>query len=84
MSEQKGYIFHRGKSWFVRYCDNVLQGDGSIKRKLVCKKLPVSFGDQYRTKASVRSFAQEVLAPVMCCAHWTAQERDSRPCLGGF
>jgi integrase len=64
MREQKGYIFHRGKSWFVRYCDDVLQADGSIKRKLVCKKLKVDYCDEYRTKASVKPFAQEFLAPV--------------------
>src|SRR5260370_23220364 len=64
MREQKGYIFHKGKSWFVRYCDDVLQTDGAIKRKLVCKKLDVEYGRAFRTKASVKPFAAEVLAPV--------------------
>lgn len=64
MKQQKGYIFHKGKSWFVRYCDDVMQSDGTIKRKLVCKKLPVDYGGEYRTKASVKPFAQEILAPV--------------------
>jgi integrase len=64
MKEQKGYIFHRYKSWFVRYCDDVLQPDGTIKRRLVCKKLSVPYGDEYRSKANVRQFAQEFLAPV--------------------
>lgn len=64
MRQQKGYIFHRGKSWFVRYCDNIRQNDGSIKRKLVCKKLPVFYCDEYRSKASVKPFAQELLAPI--------------------
>src|SRR5450755_1131649 len=64
MREQRGYIFHQRKSWFVRYCDSVLQTDGSVKRVQVCKKLDVPYCDQYRTKASVRPFAQEVLAPV--------------------
>lgn len=48
----------------MRYCDDVLQRDGTIKRKLVCKKLDVEYGDEYRTKASVRPFAQEILAPI--------------------
>jgi len=52
--QQKGYIFRSGKSWFVRYCDDVLQPDKTIKRKLVCKKLDVKYSDQYRTKASVK------------------------------
>src|SRR5438874_1343208 len=54
MREQKGYIFHKGKSWFVRYCDDVLQADGTIKRKLVCKKLDVPYCDEYRTVRSVK------------------------------
>ena len=62
--QQKGYLFHRGKSWFLRYCDDVLKPDGIVKRTLVCKKLDVEYSDQYRTKASVKPFAQEVLAPI--------------------
>lgn len=64
MREQRGNIFRRGKSWFLRYCDNVMQVDGTIVRKLVCRKLPVPFCDEYRTKASVKPFAQEMLAPI--------------------
>jgi hypothetical protein len=41
-----------------------MQSDGSIVRKVVCKKLSVPFCDQYRTKASVKPFAQELLAPI--------------------
>jgi integrase len=48
----------------LRYCDDVLQADGTVKRQLVCKKLSVPYCDQYRTKASVRAFAQELLTPV--------------------
>ena len=64
MREQKGYVFHRYKSWFVRYCDDVLQPDGTIKRKLVCKKLDVEYGGEYRTKKSVQPFVADVLAPL--------------------
>lgn len=64
MREQKGYVFHKGKSWFVRYCDNVLQSDATIKRKLVCKKLGVEYGGDYRTLRSVQPFVRELLAPV--------------------
>jgi integrase len=42
----------------------VVQGDGSIKRKLVCKKLPVEDCGEYRTEANVRPFVQEMLAPI--------------------
>ena len=44
MREQKGYLFHRYQSWFVRFMDDVRQPDGSYKRKLVRKKLPVPYG----------------------------------------
>lgn len=64
MREQTGQVFHKGKSWFVRYCDDVMQPDGTIKRKRVCKKLSVDFCDEYRTRKSVQSFVDEILAPV--------------------
>ncbi len=64
MREQKGYLFHRYGSWFVRFMDDVRQPDGTIKRKLVCKKLDVPYGGEYRTKKSVAPFAKELLAPV--------------------
>src|SRR5204862_4516237 len=64
MREQKGYIFHKGKSWFVRYCDDIMQPDGTIKRKLVCKKLSVEYGGAYRTAKSVQPFVDEILAPL--------------------
>jgi len=61
---QKGYVFHKGKSWFVRYCDDVMQSDGTIVRTLVCKKLDVEFGDEYRTRRSIQSFVDDILKPV--------------------
>lgn len=64
MREQKGYVFHKGKSWFVRYCDDVLEADGTVKRKLVCKKLDVEYGGDYRTERSVRPFVEDILAPI--------------------
>src|SRR5262249_25700851 len=64
MREQKGYVFHKGKSWFVRYGDDVRQPDGSIKRKLICKKLDVEYGGEYRRKKDVEPFVRDLLAPV--------------------
>lgn len=61
--EQKGYVFHRGDSWFVRYYDDVLDA-GKIVRTQVCKKLDVKYGGEYRTKKSVASFVREKLAPI--------------------
>jgi integrase len=62
--DQKGHLYRRGDSWFVRYYDDILQADGTVKRTQVSKKLEVTFGDQYRTKKSVRPFVAEILAPL--------------------
>ena len=64
MREQKGYVFHRYNSWFVRYWDDVLQPDGAVKRVQVCKKLDVEYGGDYRTEKSVRLFVAQILAPL--------------------
>jgi integrase len=64
MKEQKGYVFHRYGSWFVRYRDDVLQADGTVKRVQVCKKLGVDYGGDYRTEKSVRPFIAQMLAPL--------------------
>jgi integrase len=41
-----------------------MQPDGTIKRKLVCKKLDVPYGGNYRTLKSVQPFVAKILAPV--------------------
>lgn len=64
MREQRGYVFHKGKSWFVRYCDDVMQPDGAIRRQQVCKKLTVDYGGEYRTQKSVQPFVAEILGPL--------------------
>jgi integrase len=64
MREQKGHVFHRYQSWFVRYRDDVLQPDGAVKRVMVCKKLDVPYGGEYRTEKSVRPFVAQFLAPL--------------------
>jgi integrase len=60
---QKGYVYKDGGSWFVRYREYVLREDGTIIPKQRTRKL-VEVCDQYRTKSSVRSLAEEVLAPI--------------------
>ncbi len=64
MREQKGHVFRKGASWYVRFRDDVLQADGTIKRVQVCKQLPVEYGGDYRTEKSVRAFAADILAPL--------------------
>jgi len=61
---QRGYLYRRGKSWFVRFFDDRPQPDGSLKRVQVSEKLPVQFGDQYRTRKSVKEFADDILRPL--------------------
>ena len=63
MREQKGHLFSKGKSWFVRYVDDVMV-NGVVVRKQVCKKLDVPKGGEYRTERSVAQFVRDVLAPV--------------------
>ncbi len=64
MRQQKGCVYHQGKSWILRYCDDVMQEDGTIKRKLCCKKLPVEYGGEFKTRRSVQPFVEEFLAPL--------------------
>lgn len=60
MKQQKGYLFHRYESWFLRYCDT----DATGKRVQKCEKLPVEYGGDYRTKASVKEFVEKILKPL--------------------
>jgi integrase len=62
--EQKGHLYRRGNLWLVRYYDDILQPDGTVKRTQVSKKLEVSYCDEYRTKKSVRPFMEKILAPL--------------------
>lgn len=63
MREQKGYVFRKGKSWFVRYYDNVAQPDGTIKRVQVCDRL-AGYDDAHRNKSDVKDLVREKLAPL--------------------
>ena len=59
---QKGFIFRKGGSWFLRYRDDVIE-DGQIVRKQQCKRLaPVC--DQYRTEKDLQGLREETLGPI--------------------
>ena len=59
---QKGFIFKKGGSWFLRYRDDVIE-DGQIIRKQQCKRLaPVC--DQYRTEKDLQGLREEILGPI--------------------
>jgi integrase len=64
MRKQRGYVFHKGHSWFVRYFDNVVEKDGTIRRRQMCKRLPVDYGGQYRSERSVARFVEDILRPI--------------------
>jgi hypothetical protein len=59
---QKGFIFKKGGSWFLRYRDDVIE-DGQVVRKQQCKRLaPVC--DQYRTEKDLQGLRDEILGPI--------------------
>jgi integrase len=59
---QKGFVFKKGGSWFLRYRDNVIE-NGQVVRKQQCKKLaPVC--DQYRTEKDLQGLRDETLGPI--------------------
>ncbi len=60
--QQRGYIFRKGRFWFVRYSDTVLR-DGKCVRVQLCSKL-APFSDAYRSERSVRPLAAELLQPI--------------------
>jgi integrase len=60
--QQRGYIFRKGKLWFLRYHDTVLR-DGKSVRVQLCRKL-APYSDAYRSEKSVRPLAAEMLQPV--------------------
>jgi len=60
---QKGYIFRRGSWWYVRFYDSVVQGDGSIRRVQVARRVaPVC--DQFRSRRAAIPLAEEFLLPL--------------------
>ena len=60
---QKGYVFRKSNSWFLRYYDYQLQSDGTTKLISKCKKL-VAYGGEYRSKKAAQNLADEFLAPI--------------------
>jgi len=59
---QKGFIFKKGGSWFLRYRDDVIE-DGRVVRKQQCKRLaPVC--DQYRIERDLHGLRDDILNPI--------------------
>jgi integrase len=60
---QAGYVFRRGGFWYVRYRENVVLEDGSIRRVHRCRQLTEAIGP-YRTKRAVEQLAEKFLRPL--------------------
>jgi integrase len=60
---QKGRIYRKGKSWILAYAVKVIKPEGSVVWAWRSKKL-ASYSNEYRTEASVRHLASEILAPI--------------------
>ena len=59
---QRGYVFLKGASWFLRYYESEVQADGTVEMVQRCRKLADNKG-AYRSKKAVRTLADEFLAP---------------------
>jgi hypothetical protein len=59
---QRGQIKRIGKCWLLRYWESVKDESGKVVKRRVAKKI-ATLSDQYRTEASVRPLAHDILAP---------------------
>ena len=57
---QKGYVFKKDRTWYLRYRDNVLI-DGKMQRRQKCAMLARA-SDQYRRKSDLADLVAEKLA----------------------
>jgi integrase len=57
---QRGYVYQKGKAWYLRYRQPELQPDGTSELVQKCRKLTDSVG-AYRSKKAARLLADEFL-----------------------
>jgi hypothetical protein len=60
---QNGRIYRKGSAWILSYAVKAQEPDGTITWARRSKRL-APYGDEYRTEASVRHLASEILAPI--------------------
>jgi integrase len=60
--QQAGYVFLKCGFWYVRYREDVVLEDGTVKRLQKCRRLARATGS-YRTKRAVESLAEKTLRP---------------------
>ncbi len=59
---QQGYIWRKGRSWYGRWRDDVLD-EGGVVRKQRSRKL-ADYNDRYRSESDVRPLLDEILKPL--------------------
>jgi integrase len=60
---QHGRIYRKGSAWILSYAVKAQKPDGGISWARRSKRL-AAYSDEYRTEASVRHLASEILAPL--------------------
>ena len=63
MRHQDGYIYKKGRSWYVRYREDVIE-NGQVVRKQRCEKIADYDPNRYRSEKDVRPLAAEKLKPL--------------------
>jgi integrase len=59
--KQAGYLYRKGKNWFVRFYDTVLV-DGRPVRKQIAKR--IASAKEFRTRKAVQPLVAELLLPI--------------------
>jgi len=59
---QKGHVFRKGSSWYLRYYDYAVQPNQQTVLQKKCVKL-APYGGEFRSKKAVRTLADEFLKP---------------------
>jgi len=59
---QRGQVFRRNGSWYVRYYEDQLQ-EGRLVRRRVCERL-ARYSDEFRSKKDVLPLVDQILSPV--------------------
>jgi len=62
MRYQRGFLFKKGNTWFLRYRETVRLADGSFQRRRFTHRIAVASGD-YKTRSAARTLADEFIAP---------------------
>jgi|SRR5277367_4720171 len=59
---QRGYVFKKNGSWFLRYRDNFLV-EGVVERKQTCRRL-TAVCDRYRSRKDLQPLVDQILLPI--------------------